>query len=166
MARRRDAEQLLELVDDNVQVDLGGDGFGKAAFVAAWGLDQPRASKVWDEIVTLLRLGCISGHGGQLMPSLFEQIAPERVLETYVAVVPGSPLRAEPRAGAPVVTTLNWNVLTLEEVSEDSNWWRVSLSDGRRGYVRPSEARNPLDYRLFVSKADGAWRIRALVAGD
>ena len=164
---RRDKERLLELVDDNVQVDLGGYGYGKRAFIAAWTLDTPQQSKVWGEIATLLRLGCISGEGGKLMPSLFEQVGPDRdPLETYVAVVPGSPLRSEARADAPAVATLHWDVLTLEEVVGDLDWWRVRLSDGRRGYVRAGEARNPLDYRMFVSKADGAWRIRALVAGD
>ena len=145
--------------------DLGG-GFGKSAFIAAWGLDKPRQSKVWDEITTLLRLGCIRGEGGHLMPSLFEQVGPEQMLETYVAIVPGSPLRSEPRVGAPVVATLHWDLLKLEEVAADSDWWRVSLSDGRRGYVRAGEARNPLDYRMLVSKTGGRWHIRALVAGD
>lgn len=164
--RRQDSARLLKLVDDNVQVDLGGNGFGKIAFTAAWALDKPQQSEIWEEIGTLLRLGCIRGEGGHLMPSLFEQIAPEQMLETYVAVVPGSPLRSRPAAGAPAVATLYWDVLSLEEVMDDRKWWRVRLADGRRGYVRDVEARNPLDYRMLVGKMSGKWRIRALVAGD
>ena len=138
----------------------------RRGFVAAWGLDKPQPSKVWGEIGTLLRLGCIRGAGGHLMPSLFEQIDAEQTLETYVAIVPGSPLRAEPRAGAPAVATLHWDLLRLEDVMDDPAWWRVRLADGRSGYVRDAEARNALDYRMLVSEIDGVWRIRALVAGD
>ena len=163
---RRDTQRLLELVAEDVLVDLGG-GVGKKAFVAEWKLDGRQPSGLWSEIRTLLRLGCIKGEGGYLMPSLFEQLGSDgETLETYVAVVPGSALRSEPRAGAPVVATLDWDVLKLQTVSDDVNWYRVSLRDGRNGYVRASEARNPLEHRLLVARVGGKWRITALVAGD
>ena len=64
------------------------------------------------------------------------------------------------------MATLRWDVLKLEEVSDDQLWSLVSTKDGGRGYVRLHQIRNPLDYRLLVAKTRGAWRIKALVAGD
>lgn len=164
--QRRDRAALLRLVDDDVQIDFGG-GSGRKAFVAAWKLDKPGQSRLWNELRTLLQLGCVKGEGGYLMPSLFEQVGDDMdSLETYVAVVPGAPLRSAPRADAPVVATLYWDVLKLEEVSDDQQWSFVSTKGGRRGYVRLDQIRNPLDSRLLVVKTRGEWRIKALVAGD
>ena len=113
---RHDVKGMLKLVDDDVQIDFGG-GSGRKAFAAAWNLDKPGQSRLWDELRTLLRLGCIKGEGGYLMPSLFEQVGDDMdSLKTYIAIVSGAPLRSAPRADAPVVATLRWDVLNLEEV--------------------------------------------------
>jgi hypothetical protein len=115
----------------------------------------------------LLRLGCWKGEGGYLMPSLFEQLGADvDTLETYVAIVPQAMLRSGPSADSAAVARLDWHVLRLERVSDDLKWYRVSLRDGRRGYVRASEARNPLEHRMLVARVGGVWRITALVAGD
>ena len=161
----RDVKGLLKLVDEDVQIDFGG-GSGRKAFVAAWKLDRPGQSELWNELRTLLRLGCIKGQGGYLMPSLFDQLGDVDTLETYVAIVPAMSLRSAARAHAPVIARLHWDILKLEEVSDDQMWARVSKRKGRRGYVRLDQIRNPLDYRLLVAKTRGAWRISALVAGD
>ena len=163
---RRDTAKLLTLVADDVLVDLGG-GVGKPSFIAAWKLDGPGQSAIWTELATLLRLGCTHGDGGFLMPSLFDQIGSDLdTLETYLAIVPGSPLRLEPRADAPPAAMLHWDILKIETVSDDGLWYRVAMRDGRRGYVRPHEVRNPLEHRLLVARVAGALKITALVAGD
>ena len=163
---RRDQAKLLALVADDVLVDLGG-GVGQTAFMAAWNLDGPRTSDIWAELATLLRLGCTHDDGGFLMPSLFEQAGSAiDTLDTYIATIPGSPLRVEPRADSPAIATLDWDVLKMETVSDDQQWYLLSLPDGRRGYVRPGEVRIPLEHRLFVGKVGGALKITALVAGD
>ena len=101
------------------------------------------------------------------MPSLGSQLDAEAdPLETYLAIVPGSALRSEPRDDSFVVAQLNWDLLTLHDVTDDQKWLRVSLRDGRAGYVRSEETRNPLDYRMGVQRVHDALRITHFVAGD
>jgi hypothetical protein len=163
---RRDADAILAKLADEVMVDFGG-GHGKSAFAKAWNLDHPDQSGLWDELKTILRLGCTSERGGWSMPSLGSQLDAEAdPLETYLAIVPGSPLRSEPRDDSFVVAQLNWDLLTLHDVTDDQKWLRVSLRDGRAGYVRSEETRNPLDYRMGVQRVHDALRITHFVAGD
>lgn len=167
IVRQRDAGKLLELIDPGVQVDFGIDGSGTKAFVAAWKLDQPHQSSVWSEIGSLLQLGCTADGDTVLMPSFFEQAPPGiDPLEAYLAIVPGSAMRVDPREDSPIVARLEWDVLKLEQVSANNQWYLMRLGDGRRGHVRREQVRNLLDYRLVANKIDGRWRITALVAGD
>jgi hypothetical protein len=165
-ADRQNVGAIMAALDDKVLVDLGG-GYGKAAFAKAWNLDDPKTSRLWAELKTILRLGCARSDDTWLLPSMFEQIGPEiDTLETYLAIVPESPLRQEPRNDGAVVARLDWDLLALREVVDGDRWYLVSLRDGRQGYVRADEVRNPLDYRMAVRRDRGAWRITAFVAGD
>ena len=165
-ADRRDARAVMALLSDDVMVDFGG-GSGKAAFAKAWKLDRPRESGLWDEVKTILRLGCVHEKSGWLMPSFGSQLEVHLdPMTTLFAIRPGSALRSQPRADAPVVTRLDWDVLILKEVSGDDGWLRVSLHDGREGYVRPAQVRSPLDPRMTVDRINGRLRITAFVAGD
>ena len=167
VVRRRDASGLLDLVDEDVLVSLGMDGQGKQTFIENWQLNNPRDSGLWSELGALLRLGCVKGEGeSYVLPSFFEQASDADALETYLAVIPGSPLRTEPRQQAAAIAALDWHLLTLERVTDDGQWFLVRLADGRKGYVHRGEARNLIDYRMVVSRIDGRLRIRALVAGD
>ena len=84
---------------------------------------------------------------------------------TWVAL-PGAVLRARPATGAKVTMRLPpWTV--LDEVEHDGgSWIEARTPKGRRGYVRTSEARSLLDYRIIFGRRDGEWRITAFVAGD
>ena len=167
IVERHDTARIIALLDEDVMVSFGMDGGGKAAFFRAWHLDNPRQSRLWSELRTMLRLGCTAEDGTWLMPSLSEQLgADSDSIETYVAIVPGAALRSAPRDGAPVVTRLHWDVLRLTQALPDERWLKVSLRDGRHGYVRQEQVRNPLDYRMVVQRKSGALRITAFVAGD
>ena len=166
IAWRRDTKAIMAVIDKKVQIDLGG-GYGKRAFAEAWRLDRPQRSRLWNEIQTILRLGCTADNGTWLMPSLGDQLGADAdPLETYVAIVPGAALRSAPSDHAAAVTRLRWDVLRLLEAVPDGRWLKVGLSDGRQGYVRQEQVRNPLDYRMVVERKNGAFRITAFLAGD
>ena len=156
---------LLRLASDDVQTDFGG-GSGKVEFRRHWKLDRPDKSDLWAELTTILALGCTLDGSAALIPSLSEPMDTLDPFESYVAIVPGSPLRREPRDGAEPVSTLDWHVLTLTSVSTDNLWYHVRLADGRSGYVRADEVRSPVDYRLVAERRGDRWLITALVAGD
>ncbi len=162
----RNKARLLALVADDIMVDFGG-GSGRAAFAAAWKLDRAEASLLWAELGEVLRLGCAREGDTFYAPSLFAQLGDdEDPCELVVAVKPGSPLLAAPRAGSRIVKRLDWDLLTLVDWDGTGDWLPVKLADGRTGYVRRDQVRSPLDHRAVFRKARGRWRISAFVAGD
>ena len=163
-AERRDAPAIMSMLDDEVMIDFGG-GYGKAAFAQAWRLDSPKQSRLWSELKTILRLGCVKESGGWQLPS-FKTDFEIDPMTTLWAVVPGSWLRAKPSNDAPRVARLDWDLLKLHEITVDEDWLSVSLHNGTKGYVRKEQVRSPLDYRITVGRTSGVFRITAFVAGD
>ena len=164
-AKKRDVEALLRLTIDDVQTDFGG-GSGKAEFTRHWRLDRPDQSGLWTELAAILGLGCTLDGSTAVIPSLSEPMDSLDAFETYVAIIPGSPLRREPREDSGAVAKLDWHLLTLKSATVDRRWFHVQLADGRSGYVRADEVRSPIDYRLVAERRGKRWLITAFVAGD
>lgn len=162
---RRDVNALLETLEDDVQASLGGD-IGKRDFVKLWKLESPRSSKVWKELGDALSLGCAMNAGVATAPSFEEQLGDGRdAFETRIAL-PGAVLHRGPSQSSAVIARLNWDVLTQRGEWDGGPWLRVSLDDGRRGHVRKTLTRSPIDYRAWFHKRDGRWRMAGFVAGD
>lgn len=167
ISKERDAAALMDVLDDRVMTDFGPEGNGKAAFTKTWQFDEPETSGVWDEIAAILRLGCTVENGVWAMPSLGHQLDGDAdPFETFLAIDPGSALRADPSDESKAVARLNWDLLTLLEVLPDGEWFKMRLRDGRSGFVRKGQLRNPLDYRMLVQRTDNGLRITAFIAGD
>ena len=165
-AKKRDVAALLRMTSEDVQTDFGG-GSGKAELARHWKLDRPDQSELWGELTTIVGLGCTLDGSVALIPSLSEPMdSTLDAFETYVAIVPGSPLRREAREGSDAVAKLDWHLLTLNSVSDDNRWFHVRLADGRSGFVRADEVRSPIDYRLVAERRGDRWLITNLVAGD
>jgi hypothetical protein len=145
--------------------DFGG-GHGKAALMTQWKLDQPARSGLWKELKTILRLGCVYQRGVWLMPSFGDQLEVQLdPLTTLIAIDP-VPLRRAPRADAAAIAQLDWHVLRFHELAGGDRWVKVSVRDGRAGYVRKEHVRSLLDNRMTVSRVGRQLKITALVAGD
>lgn len=43
---------------------------------------------------------------------------------------------------------------------------QVKLRDGRKGYIASRYVRSPVDYRAFLTREGGRWRMTLFVAGD
>jgi hypothetical protein len=165
---RRDREALLALVADNIELDFGG-GVGRAAFVETWELDRPATSRVWEELGQVLRLGCAREPEGEFLHSPSMALADqdyEDPLMSAVAIRPGAELRAAPDATAALVTTLDWDVLTVPEWDFDAAWQQVVLGDASTGFVRTEDLRGLFAYRAVFSRVDGQWRMITFIAGD
>ena len=166
---RRDRDFVLAAITDDIEVDFGG-GAGRQDFFSTWELYRPATSGLWDELGRALSLGCAHDgrSGNYYAPSMF--LADEEVFEdpftAAVAIRPGAELRSGPDAASPVVATLDWDVLTVPEWDPDSGWQRVTLADGRSGYLRAEDLRSPIDYRAAFQRIGGRWRMTAFIAGD
>jgi len=163
---RRDARALNAMLADNVMADFDG-GQGPKEFARIWKLDDPKASPIWPELEHVLGLGCSMAHGNPVIPYMAAAFPSEDDLfDKMVVVRLGAKLRDHPNEGARVVANLDDHVLEVSEESKVAGWVKAKMADGRRGYVRRSQLRSPLDYRATFEKIGGAWRMTSFVAGD
>ena len=167
--KARDLDGLLELMSADVRVTFGG-GYGRDGFRQHWTAAPGDRERLWNELDRALRLGCAEARGGKgaayrAIPAMFVTGDDLDGFSNWVAL-PGAVLRARPTAQANVVMRLPpWTV--LDEVEHDGgSWIEARTPKERRGYVRTSEARSLLDYRIIFGRRDGEWRITAFVAGD
>lgn len=163
---RKDAGALLRMVADDVMVDFGG-LTGRAGFARKWQLSgrSARRSPLWPELDAVMRLGCARVDRARVMPALINQLEDGQAFEQFIAL-PGVKLRRSPSDHSPVLTTLNFHLVTFVESDAPEGWLGVALSDGRRGYVRRNQIRAALDYRAQFEKIAGQWRMTSFVEGD
>lgn len=163
---RRDAEALLDAVDEQVRTGFGGDD-GRAAFERQW---NPRAadSRLWETLGAVLALGgSFTGEHRFAAPYVYSRWPETLDAFEHVAVTARDVrLRAAPRADAAVVERASFTVLELAGPATDGGWLKVRLPDGRTGYVARALARSPLDYRAIFERREGRWRLVAFVSGD
>ncbi|WP_336980281.1 hypothetical protein [Altererythrobacter fulvus] len=162
---KRDADALAALAAPDVVLDFGG-GAGRAELRRR--LDDPDY-RLWEALEHLLPLGCaVNRQGGFTMPWYFAQDYGER--DSYMLLLvrgQGVPLLAEPRADAKVLKTIDWNMVELQEsTDEQSPFAKVDDSEGGSGYIAWDRLRALVDYRLIVEERDEGWAISAFVAGD
>ncbi len=176
----RDTEVLLALAAEDVKLGFGG----------ADGLENLRASleadgsPLWDELSEIMLLGCAAnGQGGLTMPWYFAQDLKGEPYESFVVTTDDGPLHSEPRESSSRIAILNWQEVEVRfgqdgtmlvggNVEDPENSWygvRVIPEAGEEpveGFIRASQLRSVIDYRLIAASRNGRWRITALLAGD
>jgi hypothetical protein len=165
----RDLDGLLSLMSKDVRVTFGG-RFGRDGFREHWTSVPDDRARLWRELERALRLGCAEARDGKgvayrAIPAMFVTGDDLDGFSTWVAL-PRALLRARPTARAKITMRLPpWTV--LDEVEHDGgSWIEARTPKDRRGFVRTSEARSLLDYRIIFGRRNGAWRITAFIAGD
>ena len=177
--RARDANAILAIVSDDVQMVPGGDERGREAFRRHWNLDD-RSSRFWTSVEEILAGG--SSFDGEcdnpevtcyVTYPYWSERFPDRLDRLYYLVIhrADAPLYAQPRAGAAVVDRLSYDVVRRvfdSDVASSETWTEVVRLDGRRGFVRTSDTYNPtFGVRMIVQRsASGAWEVVGVIAGD
>lgn len=176
----RDSDVLVALAADDVKLGFGGED----------GADNLRASLnaegsvLWEELSELVSLGCAeNAQGGLTLPWYFAQNLQLDPFESFIVASDNAPLHGEPREASPRLAILDWQEVELRrgengsilmggnpEVLEES-WYGVRVpadgdSEAVDGFVRASQLRSAIDYRLIAASRNGRWRITALLAGD
>ena len=162
---RRDHIFILSILPEDILVSFGGDG-GREEFAREWRLGESDSS-FWDELRTVLSLGCRIVENDFVAPALTSQLGEdEDPFDVVVAVRSGAVMRAEANDASAVVAALDWDVLHMRPVETDEAWMALRLQDGREGFVRRSDVRSPIDYRAYFNRANGRWRMTSFIAGD
>jgi hypothetical protein len=89
-------------------------------------------------------------------------------VDPWVIIGPKIELRLEPQSGAPRLITLSHELVKLSGESRDGGdpfWFGVVAPDGREGWVRSSEIRDPEDYHVCFARVDGQWLISVFRRG-
>ncbi|MCB2066196.1 MAG: hypothetical protein KDE15_06095 [Erythrobacter sp.] len=175
-ADQHDTEALLALADPDVRLGFGGvDGADnmRAEFDAPDG-------EMWQELADLMGMGCaIDDFGNMMLPWYFAQDTGGDPFETMLVTGENVPLRQQADAEAPVLKRISWDVVQLAPIDggdgttnygqPDADGWIAVFAGGdspATGYMRESDLRSVIDYRLVAQRGEQGWRITALLAGD
>lgn len=172
-AQARDTSFVLSVLDPDVRVNFGAEN-GVEGFRQMWlrGL-RPGGENLWTTLTRALALGSTYARAEDgtptattpyvfgAWPDTLDAFRHEAVVGERVRV------RSAPSLDAETLATLSYYVVpTVYEPGLDPAWRRITLADGRTGYVAAAYLRSPIDYRLGFVKEGGDWRIRFFVAGD
>jgi hypothetical protein len=178
----RDVDAFVSLVDVHVRLGFGGED-GAANLRTS--LEAPDGG-MWDEIAELMAMGCAVTQTGErttiILPWYFAQDTGGDPFETMIVTGEEVVVHAAPAGNSEQLATISWDAVQLEPEAgpdgaisfggpDDTGWRHVRLpaSDGAEpivGYMRSSNLRSVIDYRLLAENGDGTWKVSALLAGD
>jgi hypothetical protein len=163
---RRNRAALIGMLAPDVMVSFGGDS-GRDAFAKLWSFNPKEYGNVWDQLETMLKLGCTNSDKIRMIPSLSSQLDQYGADEAFEMrlILPGARLFKTPgnvHTAAPVQA---WSLAKATNAGGDL-WTGVKLVDGREGFISDDNLYEPLGYRMLVEKRQGKWMITAFVAGD
>jgi len=162
-----DTKALRKMADKEVVSGPSEDDTGWAKFTTRWRPDDPE-STLWHALSDLLDLGFT-----RELPTLF--VSPYLVWKfprelsaaSYLVVIRDrAELRAAPSLKAPVLALLSFDVVRKLGQPEGGEglgkWVRVSMLDGRSGYVNARDVMSPLMPRAQFGRRNGKWLLIAL----
>lgn len=168
---RRDVQAVLDAVHPNIKNGFGGnDGFEE--FKKQWKLTGPSqdTSPLWDELGTVLALGgSFQNKDNFVAPYVFSKWPERTDAFEHVAVVgTGVRVRSQPGAQGAILTSLTFDVVQVQPRTPGlpADWTPVKLRDGRKGFIASRYVRSSVDYRAFLTRESGRWRLTFFVAGD
>jgi hypothetical protein len=178
-AKRRDQRFLLSHLDPHIVVNPFTDPLiGVKWFKEEWHPEDPK-SELWVELLDVLSLGgsfrrseaLADGRvptGRQFVAPYVASRWPDRfAVEHYSAIIGKHiPVRAQPKAAAPVVDVVSYEIVKAEEeqLAQSNRWVKITTPRGKRGYVAADQIRNAQDTEAHFAKRHGRWMLIALFA--
>jgi len=157
--RARDTKAVLAMSDPHIRTTFGSDG-------DATELEKVLTEDLWRELEEILELGGNFREGMFWAPYVYSAWPESHdAFETFAVIADDVPLRATADANAPAIATLSRDLVT-RAADPENGWQKVTLADGRSGFVKTTFLRSPVDYRAGFSRDANGWRMTALVAGD
>jgi hypothetical protein len=178
---------LMGIIDSNIKLSFG-DYQGIADFRRTWMLDRTE-TPIWSNLSRLIRVGGTMDAKGETVcfPYLFAASIPDSVDLIKVFFVTGDhvAIRSRPDSSSRIIGYLGDEIVyrsgdTLPvapcknkrhahyfQAGERQDWVAVTTFDHQvTGYVYWDYLWSPFDYRMFVSRRNGKWKITCLISGE
>jgi hypothetical protein len=164
--RRRDADALVALSAEDIELDFGGGSGGAELRRRLAG--SPTEPSLWQAFDLTLPLGCAANEqGGITIPWVFEQgWGDADPYGSMLVLGEDVPVLAKPDPSAERVALVSWDLVEVNPLEGHRGDSRVELPDGTAGFIASNKLRSLIDYRLTASNRNGRWRITSFVAGD
>ena len=164
--KKRDAKALRKLLDDDVIAFSKDkkDEKGWAAFRERWHPDDA-TSDLWTTLADFCDFGFVSLHPDLFVSPYIAWKFPHDLdpRGAFVVTRSGVPLRSAPERDAPVVATLEFDIVyAAGPASADGAWLRVRQGKNVYGYVLTQNLRSPYTPRGQFARKQGRWVITAL----
>lgn len=163
----RDIETIKGALQRDVKLSFGDEN-GVEAFDRIWEPSSPQ-SPLWKTLGTTLALGgTFDADGSFTAPYVFTTWPEDYDPFEYAAILdPAVPVRSAADFKSPLLTRLEFTIVKkADTMSPEEGWTKITLSDGRFGYVETSHLRSPLDHRIRFAKVEGKWQVVFFLAGD
>ncbi len=170
---RKDAAALMKVVAANIKNSFGGDD-GAVKFRRGWKPEDPN-SAIWPALSLVVdQGGNFDSKTSFSAPCAFSAF-PSDVdgFDKIVVTQEGAVLRAKPNADAPVVRTLDHDILAFaggppkpQHEARPEDWIEAKDAKGAHGFVLAQQVRSPIDYRAQFQRSRGRWLIVSFLAGD
>jgi hypothetical protein len=160
---RRDRSSLIAILAGDFWSGRPAVGADRDRFVANWTAKQDGAWS-WNELRTILDLGCVLYGGRAHSPSFAYQLPDRYESFTSTLARPGAVVRSRPNDRSRVVAKSSWLLLTELEQA-DGDWIGVQLSNGRKGYIK-QDMMAGTGVTLSFEKRDGRWVMTGWTSGD
>jgi hypothetical protein len=167
---RKDRAALLGVVSPKIVVGFGGQPNTVEEFARAWHLDSDD-SPVWQELKTIMTMGggFLNFQGRREFQAPYVSSAFPSNLDafTYSAIIaPRVKLHVAPSMDSQSIAVLSYDLVKVQDWTQDRKWIRVVSPSGAIGYVASSYVRSPIDLRATFERIDGQWMMVGFFAGD
>jgi hypothetical protein len=118
------------------------------------------------ELARIVRLGVARDSGDYIAPYPFVTFPKNLDAFTHaVAIRPAVKVRKTAAPAAPVIDTLDYDIVVLLGPPK-SGWIQMQTPSGKTGWVLRSEVWAQFEHRVFFEKKNGEWRITGFLHGD
>ncbi|MBC8109850.1 MAG: hypothetical protein H7Y04_02185 [Verrucomicrobia bacterium] len=173
----RDAKYFFSILDKGIHFKFDKQLVGIGNFGKEW--NKGNDALVWNITARLLEMGGTytiydstnKQFKGVVLPYVFAAEMPNKnIHRKQVLAVTGESvlIREKPDANAKVTGVLAYDVVlkTSPQNAEASEWILIETVDEKlRGYVNFRYLYSPLDYRIFINKINGKWKIMTITKG-
>lgn len=171
--RARDLEAVLRAAAPDILLSFGGDEGRQTLRQMLEGTWLLEAEHYWRELEEILANGGgFDQEGGFNAPYWFaaEPPLPDDADWYNLLYVIGDKvrLRAGPGTDHPVLASLSYELVFLEQYREGALWIQIRRQDGQSGWMHADYLRSPIGYRAGFSQVEGSgdWLMQYFLAGD